>query len=106
MQVQHIPAAMRWLNKAVKLVPADGLMKQLSVSKIWFAPGQVKAAQTLWETLRWEWRTRATMLSFFYDPRGPIHKVVKGPWWFPKGRFVLATSERLESSKTALVYPV
>jgi len=106
MQVQHIPVAMRWLNKIVNVVPSDGLLKQLSVSKIWFAPGQMEAAQNLWEIIRWEWRTKANMLSFFYDPQSPITEVVKGPWWFPKGRFVLATSERLNLSKRILVYPI
>jgi GNAT superfamily N-acetyltransferase len=104
MQVHHIPTPMRWLNKLVKLVPPDGTLKQLSVDKIWFEPGQLKAAQFLWETIRWEWREKANTLTVFFDPRSPVATVFKIPAWLPKGQLVMAIRGPVPMNEGALLY--
>lgn len=104
MQVHHIPATMRWLNKLVKIVPPDGALKQLSLNKIWFKPGQLKAAQLLWETIRWEWREKANTLTVFFDPRSPVAAVFKFPVWLPKGKFVMAIRGPVAMDEDALLY--
>lgn len=106
MQVHHIPTPMRWLNKLVRLIPPDGTLKQLSMDKIWFEPGQLKAAQFLWETIRWEWRESANTLTVFFDPRGPVARVFKIPAWFPKGQFVMAIHGPTFMNEDALLYPL
>jgi hypothetical protein len=37
MHIVRMPAVMRWLNKILRIVPADGIMRRLSASKLWFA---------------------------------------------------------------------
>ncbi|MGH2536094.1 MAG: hypothetical protein ACRDHL_01730, partial [Candidatus Promineifilaceae bacterium] len=106
MRVHHIPWAMRWLNKLVKFVPADGALKQIGLSKIWFAPGQLKAAQFLWETIRWEWRQKANTLTVFFGPRSPVADMVKIPAWLPKGHLVLAVNGPVPMNEDRLIYPI
>lgn len=106
MQVKQIPAAMRLLNKLVKFVPPDGALKQLAASKIWFAPGQLKAAQQLWETIRWEWHTKASTVTFFFDSRSPVADVFTIPFWMPKGVFVLAVNGPVLMQDEKLIYPI
>jgi GNAT superfamily N-acetyltransferase len=106
MQVHHMPVTMRWLNKVVKLVPPDGTLKQLSLNKIWFRTGELKAAQFLWETIRWEWREKANTLTVYFDPRSPVASVFKIPAWMPKGQLVMAIRGPVPISEDALVYPL
>jgi len=106
MRVDQMPGAIRLLNKLVKLVPADGRLRQLSVVKFWFAPNQVEAARSLWETLRWEWRERANTLTYVLDSRSPLKGVFKAPFWMPQARFTLAVNGPVPMSKERLIYPV
>ena len=69
MHVTAMPAVVRGLNKLVRMVPADGILRQLSVSKLWFAPDQRQAASHLWETVRWQLRDKGTHLVLTFDPR-------------------------------------
>lgn len=85
MNVQRMPAALQLLNQFVKMVPPSGILRQMSVSKVWYAPEQLPAARYLWESLRWQLRDRGSHLLCSYDPRGPIPAVIKPPFWLPKG---------------------
>lgn len=105
MQVEHLPLALQLLNKAVKLVPEDGRMRQLSVSKLWYAPGHLETAKHLWETMRWQWRDRASTVTFAYDPRSSLKEIFKTPLWIPQTSFThairaptLMSEERLISA--------
>jgi len=79
--ISHVPPAIQFLNKFAKLLPASGVIRELSTSRVWFAPGQLKAAQYLFETVRWEWREKGTSLIAFSDTRGPLMEVYRlRPW--------------------------
>ena len=85
MCVQNMPAAARLLNRVVNMVPPDGILRQLSVNKIWYAPDQLPAARYLWEFLRWQLRDSGSHLLCSHDPRGPVAEVINPPFWLPKG---------------------
>jgi hypothetical protein len=106
MQVKQMPAAMRLINKLVNFVPPDGSLKQLGTSKIWFASGQLKAAQYLWEMVRWEWRAKASTITFFYDARSPIVDVFNRPFWMPTSSFTLAVDGPVLMQEEKLIYPL
>jgi GNAT superfamily N-acetyltransferase len=75
------PKALEIMNKFLKVLPADGIIRELNVSRIWFAPGQLKAAQYLFETVRWEWRNKGTSLVVFSDTRSPATQIYGlRPW--------------------------
>jgi GNAT superfamily N-acetyltransferase len=106
MHVQHVPLVMQLLNRVVKLVPADGVLRQLAATKIWFAPNQVQAARFLWETIRWEWHQQANALIIFFDPNSPLREVFAIPFWMPRTGLTLAVAGPEPASEKRLVYPV
>lgn len=106
MRVDQMPATISLLNKLVKLVPADGKLRQLSASKIWFAPDQTEAARFLWETVRWEWRDRANTLTFVYDPRSPLKDVFSIPFWMPRPSLSLAVTGPVPIQEERLIHPI
>lgn len=103
MQVKHLPLALQLLNKIVRLVPKDGRMRQLSVSKLWYAPGHLQTARYLWETLRWQWRERASTITFAYDPNSPLKEIFKTPPWIPQTSFTYAVSGPVSMSEKRLI---
>ena len=96
MHVQNMPAPVRLLNKLVKMVPTDGILRQLSVSKLWYAPSQLRAAKFLWESMRWQLRDVGAHLLHSYDSRSPVVKIISPPFWMPKGAAVIVGETKAE----------
>lgn len=79
--ISHLPETMRYLNKFLKIMPESGIIRELSTSRVWFAPGQFKAARYLLDVVRWEWREKGTSLVVFSDTRSPLMEVYRlRPW--------------------------
>jgi len=79
--ITKVPTVMQWMNKILKVIPENGVIKELGTSRAWHAPGHIKAARYLFETIRWEWRGRGTSLMTFTDVRNPILDVYNiRPW--------------------------
>lgn len=104
-RVMRPPKIMEWLNTILHLVPTDGKMQQIAVNKMWFALGQAKAAQFLWETIRWQWREHGQTLIIYYDPCSPLAKTLKIPFWIPTGKIILAIKSSEPTVKTKPIYP-
>jgi hypothetical protein len=103
MEVRHLSRPLRLLNRVVKLVPADGQLRQMSVLKVWFAPGHLEAAQQLWEWARWQWRDRGGVLGFSYDSHSLLGEVFRPPVWMPITSLMIAVSEQ-SSGEGRLIY--
>jgi hypothetical protein len=73
--ITHLPAGLRILNRLFNLIPANGELREVVLSRIWVAPGQLEAARHLLETMRWEWRGRCTSLLFSADLRSPAMRL-------------------------------
>lgn len=95
MQVASMPGWMRGVNKIVHMVPADGMMRQLAVSKFWFQSGQEAAARVLWEHVSFACRHMGSHLTLSFDPQGPIAHVLKLPFWLPKGHFSVYANQEV-----------
>jgi predicted N-acetyltransferase YhbS len=92
--VERIPLPMRAANAVLRVVPRDGRMRNLVVSRLWFAPGRLDAARYLWEMTRWQWRDAGTSLVVAYDPRSPVRQVVAAPPWVPMTSTTIALRSR------------
>lgn len=85
------PRPLRILNKVLHLLPPDFTMRDVSVSGLWYEPGQMKVAQFLWETLRWACRDQGTILTTGFDIRDPSMNVVTlKPWNQPRPKITFA----------------
>ncbi|MCP5096499.1 MAG: hypothetical protein GY943_13180, partial [Chloroflexi bacterium] len=105
MHVTAMPAVVRGLNKLVRMVPDDGILRQLSVSKLWFASDQHQAASHLWETVRWQLREKGTHLVLTFDPRSIVPKLVRLPFWLPRANFIVAAAGPVPIQFDRLLYP-
>jgi GNAT superfamily N-acetyltransferase len=104
MQIERMSVFARVLNRFLAVVPPDGSLRQVNVSRLWYAPGQLAAARYLWEMIRWEWRDRGSVLVCYFDPRGTLPEVLRLPVWMPTSKFILAVRGASANSKERLVY--
>ena len=102
--IRHMPRAYHVLNTILRMVPSDGITKELALSKIWFAPGCVQAAKHLFETIRWKWREKVSWLIVWVDKGNPILEILNRRPWTPvtKSAVVIDSSETMSTSR--LVY--
>lgn len=102
--VEHIPPILEFMNKFLKAVPADRIMKEVGLSRIWFADGQLKAAQYLFETIRWEWRERGTSIISFTDIGSPTMSIYSVRPWAIKSMGGVALRPPSSMPENHLVY--
>ena len=102
--VEHVPPVLELLNKFLKALPADRIMKELGLSRIWFTEGQLKAAQYLFETIRWEWRHKGTSIISFTDTRAPTLKIYSVRPWTIKTMASIALRAPTNMPEDHLVY--
>lgn len=105
LHILRMPAYMHLLNKILHVVPQNGVMRRLGVSKLWFAPNQHKAAQFLWETIRWQQRDKGNSLMVYYDPTSPTAAIPKIPFWMPKAKLTLVVNSLAPVGKAFPIYP-
>jgi len=80
-QVAHMPAFLHLANRLLRVIPADGILREIPVSRFWFRTGKEAAARFLWEQARWRCRDRGTALMAFFDPHSPLARVIDlKPW--------------------------
>jgi GNAT superfamily N-acetyltransferase len=81
LKVVTSPLIARFANRLLHVVPPDYIMREVCLSHIWFAPGLQKAAKFLLESVRWEWRDRASSLMVWVDSHSPHIDILDlHPW--------------------------
>lgn len=85
MHVQNMPSFARLLNRIVKMVPPDGILRRLSINKIGHVSDKRHFAQYLWESMRWRFRDNGSHLLCSHDPHSPIPDIINLPFWLPQG---------------------
>lgn len=79
----RMPAPMKLANVVLRVVPSDGTVRRIVAESLWFARGQPEAARVLWDSIRWLWRGRGTVLMAFLDGRSPLARTIPVPRWMP-----------------------
>lgn len=74
--ITHLHLVLRVLNMVFNVVPTNGELREIALSRLWYAPGQLKAAQHLLETMRWEWRAIGTSLVLYADVRSQLVRLL------------------------------
>jgi GNAT superfamily N-acetyltransferase len=102
--VERMPAFLRVLNKLLKIVPSDGVMRNIDVEKAWYAPGQQDAARYLWRVMRYEYRHIGTAFLVTYDSRSSLKEIFAAFGWSPKAHAVVATYAPFTIGPDRLIY--
>jgi GNAT superfamily N-acetyltransferase len=105
LHVGRLPAAMKLVVRAMGLLPPSGVVDEVLVDQLWFAPGHLAAAQALWAWLRWDLRERGSVLRTAYDPRGPVADVLRLPVWQPRAQSAFAVHAPVPLDPERLIYP-
>ncbi len=80
-QVVRMPAVLRMANRILRIIPPDGILREVLVIRFWFRPGGEMAARCLWQQARWECRNGGTSLMAFFDSRSPLARMIPlKPW--------------------------
>lgn len=106
MQVDRLPTVVSVLNKFVKMVPPDRMLRQIAISKIWHLPGCEQEARELWQTVRWQTHQQGSHLTCFFDPKSDIPHIIQTPRWLPKAKFSIMAQGELAKNKANHLYPL
>lgn len=106
LHITDMPFVMEMLNKLVKLLPSDGIMREVLADKIWYAPGHLTAAQYLWDTLRWQWRDKGNVMRVMVDANSPIVDIFRLRPWTLKSEMAMAAAGPVAMSLDRLVSPI
>jgi GNAT superfamily N-acetyltransferase len=102
--VTHMSALLRMLNLIFRVVPRSGQLRELTISRAWYAPGQPEAMRHLLEAARWEWREIGTTLVVFADVRGPMMEICRVRPWTGSMTLGLALRAPVTCSEDRLLY--
>jgi GNAT superfamily N-acetyltransferase len=105
LEIERIPPLMRLANRVLRVLPPDRVLRQLGVESVWVADGHLGAARHLWETVRWELRSRGHAFITLFDPRSPVREVFRIPRWLPATTTTLLHDGAAPRSGAVLLYP-
>jgi len=104
-KINHLPKAILLLNKFAHLLPADLTIRDIAVNGLWYEAGQERAAQYLWEALRWVGKNQGTALTAGYDFRDPAAKLVPlKPWYQPRPQITVAIHAPTSLNRDQLLF--
>ena len=105
LRITHLPALLRAVNVAARVVPANREMRNANARMLWFATGQAAPARYLWQTIRWRWRHEATNLVSMVDRRGAAEQMLQTPRWLPTTSLSIAVRSNRPLNVTRLLDP-
>lgn len=104
-KINNLPAPLRLMNRLFHLIPSDYIIRDIGVEGLWHEPGNLQAAQMLWEAMRWQCRTQGTNLVTAFDPRDPARNAVKlKPWHQPRPEIVVTVRGPAPIDRSRLLY--
>jgi predicted N-acetyltransferase YhbS len=103
--VERVPRPLELLNKVARMLPQDGVIRQVELSLAWHAPGRADAARDLWDAIRYEWRDRASVVACVLDPRGSLFEAFHvGFSVVPKVQLMIPVRSPVAVDPSRLVY--
>ena len=95
MKLSRTPTLLRILGGLLGILPKDGVLDSLTVRRVWFREGELEAARSLWQQIRYDLRLQGSSLGIAYDPRDKLTDVFKIPFWLPmfKAHYVIKTKK-------------
>jgi len=103
LHVVDMSPALRLLNMFLRMVPADGVSTELTIARLWHAPGQMRAAKHLLEHIRWQWRDGAAMALASVDRENPLVQAFPLRPWTPSTRSSLVATGPVRLSPRRLI---
>lgn len=106
MEVTHMAAAIRAANLVMRVVPREGVLRNVTVEHLWHVPGREDAAAALYQQTRWLDRDHGNTLLSSIDARDPIRRCLGMLPWSPTTTTVAAVRAAVPPSPDRLVEPL
>lgn len=88
LEVRNMPAPLKLANRFFQVVPADGILREVYMDRVWYRIRQEEAARYLIESVRWEWQEKANLATVLIDPKGPLKELFPYKMWNSMEGFV------------------
>jgi hypothetical protein len=101
MRITRAPWFLRLLGAWLGVLPRSGVLRALTVRRLWFEAGELDSARYLWQSLRYRLRSQADGLGIAYDLRDRLADVFRLPAWLPTfpARYVVRVEGKLETGR-------
>ena len=101
MRIARAPAYVRMLGSLLGILPRSGILRALTVRRVWFGPSELEAGRYLWQSLRYQLRDRGDCLGIAYDPRDQLAELFQVPFWLPmfKARYLVRSSKAIDPQR-------
>jgi GNAT superfamily N-acetyltransferase len=103
--IEEAPASLRALNRIVRVLPRDGVLRQSAVTRLWFAPDRVDVGRALWRHAGSAASDTSNAVTTQYDPRGALGAVVPTRTWTPKTQISVAVRSPTPLSEDRVLSP-
>lgn len=103
--IERLPLALRALTLALRMLPRDRVLRECSVSGLWFAAGRTDVGRALWNDARATAAETGNTVSVRFDARGPLAAVVPHAPWRPKGSATVAVRSPVRLDEERLLAP-
>jgi hypothetical protein len=102
--ITRLPFVLRIPNRIFHVVPADGRLREVALSRIWYMPGRLDAMRYLLEMQRWEWRARGTSMVLYADLRSQLIRLLGLPERIGRTTVGIAVQAPVPCAQDRLVY--
>jgi hypothetical protein len=77
------------------ILDKEGVMRALTVRRVWHTEGELEAGRYLFQQLRYQLREQGNCLGIAYDQRDKLKAVFQVPVWMPlvKARYLVRAGE-------------
>ncbi len=101
MRLTGVSRMVRLLGRVTGLLPADGVLRAITVREVWYKRGELDAGRYLWQSLRYQLRHQGNCLGIAYDPRDVLADVFQPPFWLPmlKARYLVRARQPIEMER-------
>jgi hypothetical protein len=89
-EVTRMPVPLKLVNRFLKMIPADGIVKRIHVKDAWVSSGNIHVGAYLWEQLRWFLRDRGTSMMVFVDKASLLADAIPQPRIMPSNSDYIA----------------
>ncbi len=98
------PTPLRLANKLLKLIPSDGILRDVQLRGLWYADGHEADAHYLLDMARYFYRDKTSTLGLVFDPQSPLSALIKPNRFLPVPQIIVSVKGPTLLDRNRLIY--
>jgi GNAT superfamily N-acetyltransferase len=98
------PTPLRIANIFLRLLPPDGILRDVTLRGLWYADGQDTHAQYLLDMMRYLYHDKTNTIGFIVDTRSPLAALVKRNRFLPLPKLIYSIKGPTLLERDRLIY--